>query len=505
MNNRETTAVNKSPILIRNLVHKQQNLRFKQQIVALAIAILTLPVLASKTYATPANYQVRTVQYEPEASTETTQSTRLTFVSRRRLPLSLLVETGAGLLLLVGLIAAYLANRKQQLLLPKIWGEDAESTTNSSSTSITTTNHLPASFRTTPLLPNSTGYSVPEDTVEQAEVLKDVTQRLRRSLDLEDLYKTTVKEIRRALKTDRVVVYAFNHSTWEGNIIAESVALGLPQTLRVKIDDPCFRERHLESYKQGRVRAINDIYKEPKLTECYIKLLEQFAVKANLVAPIIYNEKLFGLLIAHQCDHPRHWQHDEIVLFSRLATQVGFTMNQVMLLVDQEAEAERAMLVQEIHLRLQQALDLEDLFKIAVKEIRRALRTDRVIVYRIDTLTYQGDVIAESVGSALPQTLRVKIEDPCFRERHLELYKQGRVRAINDIHQEPGLTECYIKLLDQFAVKAQLVAPIMQNEELFGLLIAHQCDRPRDWQHSEISLFSRLAVQVGFAINQVIA
>ncbi|WP_265576193.1 GAF domain-containing protein [Gloeocapsopsis crepidinum] len=34
------------------------------------------------------------------------------------------------------------------------------------------------------------------------------------------------------------------------------------------------------------------------------------------------------------------------------------------------------------------------------------------------------------------------------------------------------------------------------------LLIAHQCDRPRVWQDNEISLFLRLATQVGFAISQ---
>jgi len=34
-----------------------------------------------------------------------------------------------------------------------------------------------------------------------------------------------------------------------------------------------------------------------------------------------------------------------------------------------------------------------------------------------------------------------------------------------------------------------LVAPILRNEQLFGLLIAHnQCSEPRAWQQHEISL-----------------
>ena len=77
------------------------------------------------------------------------------------------------------------------------------------------------------------------------------------------------------------------------------------------------------------------------------------------------------------------------------------------------------------------------------------------------------------------------------------------MRAIHDIYHELGLTDCHIKLLAQFAVKANLVAPILHNDVLLGLLIAHQCDRPRIWQQNEISLFSRLATQVGFAVNQI--
>ena len=97
----------------------------------------------------------------------------------------------------------------------------------------------------------------------------------------------------------------------------------------------------------------------------------------------------------------------------------------------------------------------------------------------------------------------VKIDDPCFRDRHVEMYKKGRVRAIDNIHQEPGLTDCHIRTLEQFAVKANLVAPIVKNNQLLGLLIAHQCSEPRNWEQHEIDLFAQLATQVGLAVDQV--
>ena len=51
-------------------------------------------------------------------------------------------------------------------------------------------------------------------------------------------------------------------------------------------------------------------------------------------------------------------------------------------------------------------------------------------------------------------------------------------------------------------MKANLAVPILQGEALWGLLIAHQCSAPRQWQSSEIALLRRLATQVGIAIQQ---
>ena len=111
---------------------------------------------------------------------------------------------------------------------------------------------------------------------------------------------------------------------------------GYPKVLRSKIHDSCFTQGYVEKYQSGRVVAINNIY-ESDLADCHISLLESFAVKANLVAPIVKDEQLFGLLIAHQCSGPRDWQQFEIDLFTQIAMQVGFTLDHARLLQAYEA------------------------------------------------------------------------------------------------------------------------------------------------------------------------
>ena len=332
----------------------------------------------------------------------------------------------------------------------------------------------------------------------QAQKFIAIARSIRESLYEEDILVTTVQEVRKALRTDRVIVYAFDED-WYGTVVAESVLPGWPKALRAKINDPCFEHGYVEKYQNGRVQALNNIY-EAGLTKCYLRQLEPFAVKANLVAPILKDNQLFGLLIAHQCSWSREWQQSEIDFFAQIATQVGFALDHARLLQRVDAAGTRSQLFADLTRRIRESLLEEDILNTTVQEIRKALSADRVIVYAFDA-DWFGTVVAEAVLPGFPKALERHIADPCFKDGYLEKYHKGRVQALNNIY-EAGLNKCYIGQLEPLAVKANLVAPILKEHKLFGLLIAHQCSEPRVWQQTEIDLLAQIAIQVGFALDQ---
>ncbi|OLT60147.1 methyl-accepting chemotaxis protein [Moorena bouillonii] len=175
---------------------------------------------------------------------------------------------------------------------------------------------------------------------KRAKQLKDITIQLTQALSLQEILDMVVQGSRQGLDADRVVVYRFDPN-WKGTVIAESVAAGWPQALGAEIADPCFAKNYVDKYIQGRVKAIPNIY-EAGLTQCYLKQLEPFAVKANLVTPILVEGELLGLLIAHQCSEPRTWQASEIDFLTQVANQVGITLERINLLERQRiAEAEQ--------------------------------------------------------------------------------------------------------------------------------------------------------------------
>ncbi|MGB3508085.1 MAG: GAF domain-containing protein [Microcoleaceae cyanobacterium] len=333
---------------------------------------------------------------------------------------------------------------------------------------------------------------------KQARFLNEIGSKLRRSQSSEDVFDTIVEEARSALKADRVLLYQFD-AHWIGTVVAESVEQPWPKALGKKIADPCFKENYVKPYLRGRVGTMDNIY-EAGLGQCYIELLEPFAVKANMLAPIIADQRLHGLLIVHQCSGPRKWQQSEIDFVKQIATQVGFALDQITLLQQQEAATKQAVALNEISSHIRESLNPKDILNTAVEDMQEAIEADRVLVYEFDS-NWQGTVVAESVQVGFPEALGAKIADPCFAQGYIKPYRKGRVKPTNNI-REAGLTECHIKQLEQFEVKANLVAPIVAGEKLHGLLIAHQCSSPRNWEALEIDLIKQVAVQVGYALDQ---
>lgn len=166
-----------------------------------------------------------------------------------------------------------------------------------------------------------------------------------------------------------------------------------------------------------------------------------------------------------------------------------------------QQQREREQLVAEISQRIRQSLNLEKILSTAVAEIRQFFKTERVFIYRFEP-DWSGVVIVESVAVGCPSILGVKLKDKFFEEAlNRELYKHGRAQATEDINTA-NLSQSHIEFLAQLQVRANLMGSILQEEELWGLLVVNQCSEPRQWQALEINLLKQLATQVAIAIQQ---
>jgi two-component system, OmpR family, sensor histidine kinase VicK len=178
-------------------------------------------------------------------------------------------------------------------------------------------------------------------------------------------------------------------------------------------------------------------------------------------------------------------------------------------------QRQRVELLAEVTLKIRQSLQLKDILCTTVTEVQRILQADRVLIYQV-LPNGTGRPISEAVCPEYPAILGMEFPEEVFPADYQKLYAQGRVREISDVRDPAfGLADCLIEFVQQFEVKAKLIVPILETanaqpvtsqrvpqNQLWGLLIAHQCDRPRQWADFELELMQQLADQISIALAQ---
>ena len=105
---------------------------------------------------------------------------------------------------------------------------------------------------------------------------------------------------------------------------------------------------------------------DANLAECLIEFMDEWQIKAKLIVPILQNsqtqkevngDRLWGLLIAHQCRATREWKDGELELMQQLANQIGIALSQAELLENLEGlVAERTTKLSQANRDLQQEI-----------------------------------------------------------------------------------------------------------------------------------------------------
>ncbi|KOP26740.1 ATPase [Hapalosiphon sp. MRB220] len=215
--------------------------------------------------------------------------------------------------------------------------------------------------------------------------------------------------------------------------------------------------------------------------------------------PIRSEHKIFGVIT---CFSHKIQQYDQDLakIMNSIGEQVGQFIQRKQAEEELQRQNLRSQLLADITLKIRESLQIEEILEISVKEVQKLLQADRVLILRLEL---DGSIIAvqEAVLPDFPMVKGETFIDPCFAKSHIHKYRDGQISTIANIEQA-NIQACHVELLQKFAVKANLVVPIIHKYELWGLLIAHQCSQPRQWINWEIELLRELANQIGIALAQ---
>ncbi|HEY9664802.1 MAG TPA: PAS domain S-box protein, partial [Allocoleopsis sp.] len=197
--------------------------------------------------------------------------------------------------------------------------------------------------------------------LKQEQLLEDVSQTIRRSLDVKVVLQTTVNQVQQMLGADRVIIYRPTTADHPGSVLVESCSPNYPPLLGWEMGDPATEyRRFIQPYQQGQYQALTDIT-HSELDPANVQLLEIFQVKSQLTIPILHTHpelldqaalsgksthrensagkhlsishapqvnQIWGLLMVHHCASNHVWQDWEITLLQRLEMQLAVAIQQ---------------------------------------------------------------------------------------------------------------------------------------------------------------------------------
>jgi methyl-accepting chemotaxis protein PixJ len=318
------------------------------------------------------------------------------------------------------------------------------------------------------------------------------------------LMQKLTEQIRHQLQVDRVMVYAFNPD-WSGSVLVESVDVNWPKAATSLNWDYTVNEENYKPYY-----AVNDIQTKG-LAQALLDVLAPLQVRAYLVVPIVYNERLLGLVGVYQNSGPRNWQKQELESLQEISTHFSSPLQQTLYQRQQQFQAtqmnirfQRERSLAKMQERIRAAKNEQTVFQLATQEGRKLLGVERVAIYQFAP-DFSGSFIADSAVAGLTPMREITpmIQDTFLQRTKGGRYKDGGCFSIDDIYLS-GHQPCHIQLLEQMEARAYAIAPVFgADKQLWGLIAMYYSTKPYKWQEEEVECLRQIGLQVGIAMEQL--
>lgn len=340
---------------------------------------------------------------------------------------------------------------------------------------------------------------------ERERLLGMIHERIRQSLKIDEILGQAVGEVRSFLQVERVTIYQVDENG-DGKFVVESVGENCQSIINLPLTDHCFKTRYIEKYQQGYVSATDDIDKA-NLSPCHLEILKNLKIRANLIVPIVFNNKLWGLLCAHNCSEPRHWQPFEIESLQQLALKIAIAIEQSELYQQiKQLNEELELQVHERTAELQKALEIEASLKRITDKVRDSLDENQILQTAVRELAIG---LGMNSCNASVYDLEKGTSTICFEHVICGPQYKGRVAQManfpelyhNQLLQKHYFQFCSIPINPERGRVAMLACPIVDNQGVLGdLWLVNSPDY--GFSELEIRLVQQVANQCAIAIRQ---
>ena len=238
---------------------------------------------------------------------------------------------------------------------------------------------------------------------QQSEALTNITLRLANASVPAEIYQVAVSQSYHSLNPQGVIYFQLDHQQ-TGTVVAESFAPNYVSYLHQAIFDSDLVAQYYWRHQQGMsVEVINDVAQVELLT--LQQQLNSLAIPACIIAPVVIEDHLAGLLIIHQSS-PVVWQDREVEFVTQVANQISFAVTRLELLTQQQLGEAREKSAKEQMQRRALSL-LQEVYDVAEGDL--TIRA-KVTEDEIGTIADSYNSTIESLQKLVNQTKAAAVE-----------------------------------------------------------------------------------------------
>jgi PAS domain S-box-containing protein len=333
---------------------------------------------------------------------------------------------------------------------------------------------------------------------ERAALTNRISQAVRRTLDVSEVFETAVRELGVHLEVDRCSLFMKDEQAGKITNAAEYHVSDVAPA-GSNFDLPQVQGLNAAMEKHG-VLAFDDVAKDERIREASFLSSD---VKSIMYVGVTVGRELLGAFALSTTRELRHWSEADIEVAKAAADQTGIAIRQARLYQKAAATSMREALVNKLSVAIRASLSLTSVLNTATRELGQALSASRVEV-RLYDATDQSFATGEYVAAGCVSVNDFDANyDELLRGHFLKSAKPLVIRDTQNYEDgTPEFANCIRLRTACTGARSQIDYPLTVNGEFRGVISIHQTESIRRWTEDEVLLVESVAAQLATGIAQ---
>lgn len=351
-------------------------------------------------------------------------------------------------------------------------------------------------------------YSKIKKQAERESLLRDITEIIRSSLNIEETLNYICEETARVFQVERTAITMFpNSQNYEEYVLRKEYKKshdikGFRDVVNPTKIAAAWGKKLMESDKVYSFDSVSSDFPEHLKNE-----YEAIGIKAIIGTGIRKGEAAWGTLVLAEYEQERTWNEEEKILLKTIADQVYIAINQAELYEEQKLATEREKISRNIVEILRSSIDKMIIKKLFVKNIGKFFSADRVFFSEYNTtekMYAPVDKDSEYLSNSWEKSfIGYDWSNPDIKE-HVQPLLEKREIKIPDwsdyVKKHPNMSEGFRRLYEDAKVKSSYNFPVLYQDKIIGYFCLEFTQRVCGLTEEDIGRIRSICTQAGIAM-----